>query len=239
MYPERGLTLPSSGPAFGRPLKSNVRRHQLDGRCIRFNLLLSIGYIQLETRMSINSMANAAAARRPDTVPVGQVPASLDEIAKASTTPPTVTPQLGQEGMPGATQSSVDTALNVLFGYIPTEVITLYVAVLAAVQQTTAVSSTEWTTFCIFVAATPVVVWLVYGAKLLHVKKTLPVSFGSIPVWEMFAATCAFAAWAFALPHSPFTSFSWYSSGLSGVAVLVVSTVLGLLAPFFQRPLTE
>ena len=24
----RGLTLPSSGPAFGRPLKSNVRRHQ-------------------------------------------------------------------------------------------------------------------------------------------------------------------------------------------------------------------
>ena len=189
--------------------------------------------------MSINSMANAAAARRPDTAPIGQVPTSLDEIAKASTTPPSVTPpQPAPAGTPETTQSSVDTALNVLFGYIPTEVITLYVAVLAAVQQTTAVSTTEWTTFCIFLGATPVVVWLVYGAKLLHVKKTLPVSFGSIPIWEMFAATCAFAAWAFALPHSPFTSFSWYSAGLSGVAVLVVSTVLGLLAPFFQRPLT-
>ena len=194
--------------------------------------------------MSINSMANAAAARRPDTAPIGQVPTSLDEIAKASTTPPSVTPPgPAPAGTPETTQSSVDTALNVLFGYIPTEVITLYVAVLAAVQHTTAVSTTEWTTewttFCIFLVATPVVVWLVYGAKLLHVKKTLPVSFGSIPIWEMVAATCAFAAWAFALPNSPFASFpSWYSPGLSGVAVLVVSTVLGLLAPFFQRPLT-
>ena len=188
--------------------------------------------------MSIMSMANAAAARRPDTAPVGQVPSTLDEIAKAATTPPThLAPPPAAAGGAGASQSAVDTALNVLFGYVPTEVITLYVAVLAAVQQTTEVSSTEWTTFCIFLAATPVVVWLTYGAKLIHAKKQLPVSFGSMPVWEMFAATAAFAAWAFALPHSPFTSFSWYSSGLSGVAVLVVSTVLGLLAPFFQRPL--
>lgn len=190
--------------------------------------------------MSVNSMANAAAARRPDTAPIGQVPTTLDEIAKAATTPPTVnTPDPIRSGATPTSQSSVDTALNVLFGYIPTEVITLYVAVLAAVQQTTQVSSADWTTFCIFAAVTPVVVWLVYGAKLLHAKKPLPFSFGSLPVWEMFAATCAFAAWAFALPHSPFTSFSWYSSGLSGVAVLVVSTLLGLIAPFFQRPLTE
>jgi hypothetical protein len=189
--------------------------------------------------MSINSMANAAAARRPDMAPIGEVPTSLDEIARAATTPPSVsTLKPTATVSTPATQSSVDTAMNVLFGYIPTEVITLYVAVLAAVQQTTQVSSTEWTTFCIFLAATPIVIWLVYGAKLLHIKKPLPFSFGSLPVWEMFAATCAFAAWAFALPHSPFTSFSWYSSGLSGVAVLVVSTVLGLLAPFFQRPLT-
>ena len=189
--------------------------------------------------MSINSMANAAAARRPDTAPIGQVPTTLDEIAKAATTPPSETASTAAAaGTADTQQSSVDTALNVLFGYIPTEVITLYVAVLAAVQQSKERSSTEWTTFCIFVVATPVVVWLVYGAKLLHAKKGLPVSFGSIPLWEMFAATAAFAAWAFALPHSPFTSFTWYSSGLSGVAVLVVSTLLGLLAPFFQRPLT-
>jgi len=54
----------------------------------------------------------------------------------------------------------------------------------------------------------------------------------------MFAATVAYAAWAFALPHSPFTDYTWYSSALSGLAVLVVSTLLGLLAPFFQKPLT-
>jgi len=34
---ERGLTLPSSGPAYGGPLKSNVRRHRtLSCACIRF-----------------------------------------------------------------------------------------------------------------------------------------------------------------------------------------------------------
>ncbi len=36
--------------------------------------------------MSINSLANAAAARRPDTIPLGSVPQNLDDIAKASST---------------------------------------------------------------------------------------------------------------------------------------------------------
>lgn len=41
-----------------------------------------------------------------------------------------------------------------------------------------------------------------------------------------------------ALPNTPFAEFTdWYSAALSGVMVLVASTVLGLLAPFFQRPL--
>jgi hypothetical protein len=54
----------------------------------------------------------------------------------------------------------------------------------------------------------------------------------------MFAATFAFCAWAFALPNTPFQVFaSWYSAGLAGISVLLASTVLGLLAPLFQRPL--
>ena len=85
--------------------------------------------------------------------------------------------------------------------------------------------------------ATPVVVWLVYGAKIKAAQKRLPLAPGTWPIWEMFAATVAYCAWALALPNTPFTQYSWYSSALSGVIVLVTSTFLGLLAPFFQRPL--
>lgn len=185
--------------------------------------------------MSINSMANAAAARRPDIAPINVVPKGLDEIARASSTTPTsdATPVVS----PPQT-ASIETAFNVLFGYIPTEVLTLYVAVLAAVQQQNKVNQAVWITFWCFLIATPIVVWLVYGAKMMAVKKVIPLAYRKWPVWEMFAATVAFCAWAFALPSSPFTAFtSWYSSALSGVVVLVASTVLGLLAPFFQRSL--
>jgi len=186
--------------------------------------------------MSINAMTNAAAARRPDTFPLGEFPKNMEQIARASATPPRTT--AAESGKAATTSPSpVDTTYNVLFGYIPTEVITLYVAVLAAVQQQGKVTTTDWSVFWIFLIATPVIVWLVYGAKLKAIQKPLPIKFGAWPVWEMVAATAAFSAWAFALPNSPFTRFDWYSSGLSGLAVVIVSTFLGLLAPFFQRAL--
>ncbi len=189
--------------------------------------------------MGINSLANAAAARRPDTLPINKVPQSLNEIAMASRVPPSTTaPPGGTEPTPPPAQ--VDTTLNVLFGYIPTEVLTMYVAVLAVVQSDNKVTSSDWGAFWSFLVATPIIVWLVYAAKLKALQKPLPLKFGTWPVWEMFAATVAFSAWAFALPKSPFTEFTeWYSPGLSGLAVLVVSTLLGLLAPLFQRPLSK
>lgn len=178
--------------------------------------------------MSINSLANAAAARRPDTI--APQPRNLDEIAAAAQATPAK--------VAGATpKGNIETALNVLFGYIPTEIITLYVAVLAAIGVESQVTQAEWNAFWVFLAATPVVVWLVYGAKLRNADLPLPLAFGAWPLWEMLAATIAFAAWAFALPQSPFAKFDWYAPALSGVVVLITSAVLGLLAPFFQRPL--
>jgi len=189
--------------------------------------------------MSINSMANAAAARRPDIVPLDVVPRGLDEIARAAVTTPTAAPAPARAPGAGAPQaaSPIDTAFNVLFGYIPTEVLTLYVAVLATIYQPNKVTAAMWTTFWCFLIVTPIVVWLVYGAKIMAAQKPLPMEYGAWPIWEMFAATVAYCAWAFALPNSPFLEYSWYSAALSGVVVLVASTVLGLIAPFFQRPL--
>ena len=187
--------------------------------------------------MSINALANAAAARRTDLAPLDTVPKGLREIARAAETPPTAKPTPPAGAGPSETAAQIDTAFNVLFGHIPTEILTLYVAVLAAVHQTDKVTPADWGAFWAFLAATPIVVWLVYGAKVKAAGKALPLGFGAWPVWEMFAGTVAYCTWAFALPNAPFSGYSWYSSALSGVAVLVGSTVLGLLAPFFQNPL--
>lgn len=186
--------------------------------------------------MTISALANAAAARREDLVPLGTVPDGIGQIAQAASTPPTTTPPAGGRAPTGSGQ--IDTALNVLFGYIPVEVLTLYVAVLAAIHQTDKVTSAEWAAFWAFLVVTPVVEWAAYAAKTKVPEKHLPLRPRYWPRWEMSAATVAYLAWAFALPNSPFVAYGWYSSALGGVAVLVASSFLGLAAPFFQRPLT-
>ena len=195
--------------------------------------------------MSINSMTNAAAARRPDLGPVAAPPNGYGEIAAAAAGMPTSVPAGGAPPATSGNQTdnNVNTALNVLFGYIPTEVLTLYVAILGVLhkpttQQAFQPTPADWVTFYAFLVFTPIVVWLVYAAKLKGASKALPLSFGAWPIWEMFAATVAYLAWAFALPNSPFNQYTWYSAALSGIAVLITSTILGLLAPFFQRPLS-
>lgn len=197
--------------------------------------------------MSINSLTNAATARRPDFAPLGRMPDSLSEIASAAAGMPLPKAALGAlatDGLPVA--NGVNTAMQVLFGYIPTEVLTLYVAVVAAIHPTTAgaipdatqVTREDWGVFWGFFIATPVVFWIIYATKLKGAQKPLPLAFSTWPVWEMFAATFAYVAWAFALPGTPFREFTaWYSTALAGVVVLAASTVLGLLAPLFQNEL--
>lgn len=218
--------------------------------------------------MSINSMTNAALARRPGFPPYGEVPRGYRDIAATSqnirsdggeslvprrptgsTRPlmgivpsapagsstndsPMLTQPLSNEA--STSTASVNTALHVLFGYIPTEILTLYVAVVAAVNPKGSATSSAipaaWPVFWAFLVSTPVVVWVVYAAKVRSGGK--PLSF-HLPGWEMVAATIAFAAWAFALPKSPFSDFGWQSAA-APIVVLVTSTVLGLLAPLFQ-----
>lgn len=193
--------------------------------------------------MSINGMTNAAAARRIDIGIPNAVPKGLSGIAKAAATSPAAAPAAASGPVvpasgPAAGVTPVDTTLNVLFGYIPTEVVALYVAVVAAVSPFQEDPVPGRIVFACFVVATPIVVWLVYGAKVLAAGKPAPVGYEQWPVWEMTAALLAFVAWSFGLPGSPFQAFEgWYSPALAGVVVLVTSTVLGLLAPYFQRPI--
>ena len=177
--------------------------------------------------MSLNAMANAALARREDYPPQGRTPRSASEVAEAASS--------------AVGTGTVSTTLTTITVYIPTEVLTLYVALVSAQQQgkDTAASArgAEWLAFWLFFIFTPLTVWLVFAGKLRVDDKPLPLHPLAWPAWEMCAATLAFVAWAFALPGTPFAGFSWYSSAVAGIIVLIASTCLGLLAPLFQNRL--
>jgi hypothetical protein len=137
--------------------------------------------------------------------------------------------------------------LSAITTYIPTEILTLYVAVRAALASPPAtvtatatvmaggVNWPEWYAFWGFLAVTPIVVWIVFATKLRAAHHWLPVSPGQWPWWEMFAATVAYVAWAFGLPNSVFNLKPWYSAAVGSVVVLVTSTFLGIIAPLVSR----
>jgi hypothetical protein len=182
--------------------------------------------------MSINAMANAAVARRPDYPPLDRPPQTAQERAEAASG--------GQ-----TSETPVSTALKTLTTYLPTETLTLYVALIAALQPQGSAAGTanstsntgHWIAFWIFFVFTPLAVWITFATRLANDKKQLPLNPRYWPRWEMTAGTLAYVAWAVGLPDSPFAQFPWYSPAVAGFVVLVTSTLLGMLAGLFQRPI--
>jgi hypothetical protein len=138
-------------------------------------------------------------------------------------------------GNPPAPASPSDAANTVrsIAAYIPSDVLTVYVAIVAALASTTTDAPSAWVAFALFLVASPLAVWLVYAGQWKASQSKLPISPRERPRWEMTASAIAFFAWAFALPETPFSSFSWYNPAIAGVVVLLVVTSLGLLRPLF------
>lgn len=197
--------------------------------------------------MSINSMASAAVVRQ-ETRGMRVAPTSGTGMPGGTTT--TTAP---------TTSEQVTSMLTTITTYIPTEVLTLYVAVRSALTKgaatvTGAVNATgnatvvqpgtvgaggenwpEWFAFFLFLVITPVVVWIVFAVRLRSSRHRLPVNPRQWPLWEMVAATIAFVAWAFGLPNSVFNLKPYHSPAIAAVVVLVTSTFLGLLTPLFAK----
>ena len=133
------------------------------------------------------------------------------------------------------TKNNIENTAGVLFSYIPTESIALYVAVLGALSSNDLVMKAHWVAFFFFLVFTPLVVWIIYAAKVKKLLGYVPFNYQALPLWEMTASTLAFVAWAFALPGSVFQSFTWYNQSIAGVTILVTSTILGLVSPFFEK----
>lgn len=171
--------------------------------------------------MSIASMTEVAFQSRTDVGRADFVPRTLQQVAGAAA---------GHE----EPATSVNTALRTLTTYIPTETLTLYVAILATLGAPPDARDV-WITFWCFLVATPLIIWITFATKLVTAQKPIPASPLKWPLWELCAGTAAYVAWAWALPSSPLPIGA--SKAVSGIVVLVVSTGLGLLAPLFARPL--
>ena len=128
-------------------------------------------------------------------------------------------------------QDKVTQALEIVMAYIPTEILTLYVATIAALQSDAGATVTPWIAFTAFLIATPVVVWLIYAAKFKARINKLPWKPADWPKWEIISAIIAYLAWAYALPGTPFREFDWYSSSVAGITVMTTAALLGLLTP--------
>jgi len=101
-------------------------------------------------------------------------------------------------------------AAEVVTRYIPTEIVGAYVAV-ATLMVTPGGSRTgQWTVFYIFLAMTPVTVWLFTASRARAASKPLPLRPALWPVFELVVASVSFVLWGFTLPATPFEDFSWY-----------------------------
>ncbi len=116
---------------------------------------------------------------------------------------------------------------NQITRWIPTETISVYVALLALlVPLSNRAPSFEsrWILFGIVTAVNPIVV------ILLMMAKTQPDDKFAWPVFEMVVAPIAFAAWAFALPDTPLSQFPHYDLKWNAAILSVTTTGIVLVA---------
>jgi hypothetical protein len=181
--------------------------------------------------MSLNALTNQEIARRtPETTRPRVARGGFVNEAVGGGEP------ADDEAVPAAAKDDrVTNALTALVGYIPTEVITLYVAALSAEQplrEATGFFDARWILWS-FALLTPALLLLIYVSKIASAGGALPRP-PAWPWWKMSAATIAFLVWAVAVPGNPYLQGT--ASAVAGLGAMLVSTMLHLVTPIFERP---
>lgn len=136
----------------------------------------------------------------------------------------------------GARGSTVTDSLNLLVKYIPTEVVTLYVAAMSAApalrSQFPTISSAN--IYWAFGILTPILLFLVYVNKRATAGLQIVPHPREWPWWRLTAATIAYLVWALAVPGNPYIAEP-AAAVLAGLGAVFISTVLNLLEPVFER----
>jgi hypothetical protein len=124
---------------------------------------------------------------------------------------------------------------EILVSFIPTEILTGYLAAVATVASTTTDNNPKlffrWVLFILFALLTPLAIWATWRAKRRSDERRDDAKRGRkrVPLLEMVAATTAFTVWANALPSSPITAWAGYDRACSAVAIIVAGILLTLL----------
>lgn len=132
--------------------------------------------------------------------------------------------------------NTVTGSLNLLVKYIPTEVITLYVATLSAAPalQELFPSITTADIYWAFTLVTPMLLFLVYVNKRATSGLAPVPEVRQWPWWKLGAATVAFMVWALAVPGNPYVSGET-AAVIAALGAVFISMILNLLEPLFER----
>jgi len=129
-----------------------------------------------------------------------------------------------------------DDVLAGLTKYIPTESVTLYVTAVSSLPALQGSGVTPTIIFWAFICLTPVLMLLLFLRQLAIAGKDWKISVAQWPWWRIIASTVAFGIWALAVPGNPLNFVDSAVSGvIAGFAALFVSTILNILAPFFEK----
>ena len=138
----------------------------------------------------------------------------------------------------GLTDNQVVITLNALVKYIPTEIVTMYVASVSTIQSLRSALPFFDARFLYwgFTVLTPCLLVLMYASKrATEGLPTLP-KLREMPWWKMTASSVAFMVWALAVPGNPYIAGDG-APIVAGFGAIVISTLLSLLEPIFDRPL--
>lgn len=137
-------------------------------------------------------------------------------------------------GEPPLKGNALTNAANALAKYIPKEIVTLYVAGLAAGPALKLVAGFGSRTllYWVFVGLTPCFYIGVYLAFLKANDKEIP-PFREWPWGPTLASVFAFGVWALAVPGNPYVSGSSQSAA-AGFCALFVSAILGIADPWLD-----
>jgi uncharacterized membrane protein len=178
-----------------------------------------------KARPKVEDMAAAAASAAATAAATG---ATTDEAAREAK----AAVEAVRENATGSRTAVSSSPLTVLTKYIPTETITLYIAIQAAVGEIARPASgkisdadftSRWVWLAIMLAAT---ILLTIGLSYRSQKNANPVDKFSLPLFEMLAAGAAFLVWALSLPTTPLLDFAGYNYNAWNSVIILVGTVL-------------
>lgn len=161
---------------------------------------------------------------------------SLSTLA-ASAARPAITrePLLDDAGGAGG-EAPASEKFGKLVEYIPTEIVTLFLAAMAAREALAAWANvTPMDLYWIAVITTPVLFVVIFAGTLRQAGKKIFEKGTPVPWWPMVAATIAFAAWGLVVPEVV-PSEEAYVAPLLALLATIVTVLLPVIGRVFEKP---